>query len=178
MPCKLHFCSVYKIALSFIAIIGIAGFSKEKSPVILAEKVPAFTAISASGDTVSIGKMKGNMVLIDFWASWNQPSRKNNLTTLKLYEKYRASSLRKKRKFMVVQISLDTRVDLWRTAIFRDNLYWKTHICDFKGWNSPYVSQFQFKRIPTNMLIDTAGNIIARDIWGFQLDSALSVWMN
>lgn len=177
MPCKLHFCSVYKIALSFIAVIGFAGFSNEKSPGMPAEKVPVFTAITASGDTVSVEKMRGNLVLIDFWASWNQPSRRNNQTTLKLYEKYRAASLRKRRKFMVVQISLDTRVDLWRTAIHRDNLYWKTHICDFKGWNSPYVTQFQFKRIPTNLLVDTAGNIIARDIWGSRLDSALSVWM-
>ncbi|MES2778412.1 MAG: TlpA disulfide reductase family protein [Bacteroidota bacterium] len=168
---------MHKIALSILAVIGFTGFSSEKAPSLLGEKVPLFTAISLSGDTVSMEKLKGNLVLLDFWASWNQPSRKNNLTTLKLYEKYRAVSLRKRRKFIVIQISLDTRADLWRTAIHRDNLYWKTHICDLKGWNSPYVSQFQFKRIPTNLLIDTAGNIIARDIWESRLDSALSVWM-
>lgn len=177
MPCKLHFCTVYKIALSFIAIIVFAGFSEEKAPNVVSEKAPVFTAIAASGDTISTEKMKGNVVLIDFWASWDQTSRKNNLTTQKLYEKYRASSLRKKRKFIVVQISIDTRLELWRTAIFRDNLYWKTHICDFKGWNSPYVTQFQFKSIPANMLIDPEGNIIARNIWESRLDSTLSVWM-
>lgn len=177
MLSKLHFCSVYKIALTTLAIIGLAGFSREKSPSVMAEKSPVFTAIAASGDTISIEKLRGNLVLIDFWASWNQPSRKNNQTTLKLYEKYRAISLRKKRKFVVVQVSLDTRPDLWRTAISRDNLYWKTHICDFKGWNSPYVSLFQFKRIPTNLLLDTSGNIITRDVWGSRLDSTLAVWM-
>lgn len=171
-----HFCSVYKIALSSL-IIGLVGFSNPMSPAKTADKVPVFTAIAASGDTVSIEKLRGSIVLIDFWASWNQPSRKNNQTTLRLYEKYRAASLRKKRKFIVVQISLDTRPDLWRTAISKDNLYWKTHICDFKGWNSPYVNLFQFKRIPTNVLVDTVGNIIARDLWGTRLDSTLSVWM-
>jgi thiol-disulfide isomerase/thioredoxin len=174
---KLHFCSVYKIALIVLVLIGLASFSWKSVTNVNAEKAPIFTAITASGDTVSIEKLRGNLVLVDFWASWNQPSRKNNQVTLKLYEKYRAVSLRKKRKFIVVQISLDTRPNLWRTAISKDNLYWKTHICDFKGWNSPYVSQFKFKRIPTNILIDTSGNVITRDIWGSQLDSALSVWM-
>ena len=177
MKPKLHFCSVYKIALSILAVAGFAGFVNEKSPRAVAEKAPLFTAIAASGDTVSIENMRGNLVLVDFWASWNQPSRRNNQTTLKIYEKYRAISLRKKRKFIVVQISLDTRPDLWRTAIIRDNVYWKTHICDFKGWESPFVKQFQFKRLPTNMLIDTSGNVITRDVWGSRLDSTLAVWM-
>ncbi len=177
MKLKLHFCSVYKIALSLIAVIGLTGFSNEKIQQVPIEKAPVFTAVSLTGDTVSIERLRGNIVLVDFWASWNQPSRKNNQTTLKLYEKYRASSLRKKKKFIVVQVSLDTRENLWRTAIIKDNLYWKTHICDFKGWSSPFVAHYQFKRIPTNILIDTAGNVIAHDIWESRLDSALAVWM-
>jgi hypothetical protein len=143
------------------------------APVIPGKQAPSLTAITLSGDTLCLDSLHGNIVLIDFWASWNVPSRRNNLTTKKIYEKYRAASLRKRRKFMVIQIALDTRSDLLQTAISKDNLYWKTHVCDFKGWKSPYVSLFNLRRIPTNFLIDTSGIIVAKDVWEADLDSEL-----
>lgn len=116
-------------------------------------------------------------MLIDFWASWNTPSRRHNLSTQKIYEKYRALSLRKKRKFVVIQIALDTKPDLLSTAISKDNLYWKTHLCDFKGWESPYISQFQLRKVPSNFLLDTAGIIVAKDVWETNLDKAVGQLM-
>jgi peroxiredoxin len=144
------------------------------TPVSPGNQAPHFSAITLNGDTLNLDSLHGNIVLIDFWASWNVPSRRNNLTTKKLYEKYRAASLRKKRKFMVIQISLDTRQDLLQSAISKDNLYWKTHVCDFLGWKSPYVSLFNLRRIPTNFLIDTSGTIVAKDVWEGELDNQLN----
>ncbi len=155
-------------------LLAVLGKGWLDNPVTPGNQAPHFAATTLYGDTLNLDSLHGNIVLIDFWASWNVPSRKNNLTTKKLYEKYRAASLRKKRKFMVIQISLDTRSDLLQAAISKDNLYWKTHICDFKGWKSPYVSLFHLRRIPTNFLIDTAGVIVAKDVWEGVLDSELS----
>jgi thiol-disulfide isomerase/thioredoxin len=176
---KLHFCNVFKTGIALFISICSPGFIflPAQQPSDEPQKAPGFTAIAMSGDTVSLAQYRGNLVLLDFWASWNQPSRKHNRATVKLYEKYRALSLRKKRKFVVLQVSLDEREDFWRTAITKDNLYWRTHICDFKGWNSPFVSLYNFRRIPTNVLIDTAGNIVGRDLWEERLDSALNVLM-
>jgi thiol-disulfide isomerase/thioredoxin len=176
LECKLHFCSVFKTGIALFVTLFSLGYSLKQERVV-PQPAPVFTAITSMGDTLSLSGYRGNIVLLDFWASWNQPSRKHNLTTVKLYETYRSASLRKKRKFIVVQVSLDTRQDLWKTAIIKDNLYWKTHICDLKGWNSPFVALYNFRRIPTNVLIDTSGNIIGRDLWESSLDSALSVLM-
>ena len=139
----------------------------------MGELAPNFSGITISGDSLSLVSFRGNIVLVDFWASWNQPSRRNNLATRKILEKYRALSLRKKRKFLVVQISIDTKPDLLTTAISKDNLYWKTQLCDYKGWESKYVEQFMIRRVPANFLIDTAGYIIAKDIWSFTLDTTI-----
>lgn len=168
---------MFKTGIALFVSLFSLGYSLTPEPSAIPEQAPVFTAITSMGDTLRLSSYRGSLVLLDFWASWNQPSRKHNHSTVKLYEKYRAMSLRKKRKFVVVQVSLDTREDLWKTAIIKDNLYWRTHICDFKGWNSPFVSMYHFKRIPTNVLIDTAGNIVARDIWENSLDSALNVLM-
>jgi thiol-disulfide isomerase/thioredoxin len=173
---KPHFCSVFKAGIAFIFLVCAVVYSAGQEPSVPV-KAPLFTAVTAYGDTLSLANQRGNIVLLDFWTSWNQPSRKHNLTTVKIYEKYRAVSLRKKKKFVVIQVSLDTREDLWRAVLIKDNLYWKTHICDLKGWNSPFVSLYDLKRIPTNFLIDTAGNVVGKDLWENRLDSALGVWM-
>lgn len=148
-----------------------------QQPLSVGQKTPLLQAVSLSGDTIELNNYKGSIVLVSFWASWNLPSRKHNLSIKRIYEKYRALSLRKKRKFIVVQISIDTREDLLRNAISKDNLYWRTHICDYKGWKSDYVSLFNINSIPTNFLIDTAGIIIAKNIWETQLDETLQSLM-
>jgi peroxiredoxin len=147
--------------------------ARVQQPLAIGQKMPNFKSVTISGDTIELAQYKGKIVLIDCWASWNIPSRKHNLSTKRLYEKYRAISLRKKQKFIVVQISLDTREDLLRNAISKDNLYWRAHICDYKGWKSKYVGLFNINSIPTNYLIDTAGIIVAKNIWETQLDERL-----
>jgi peroxiredoxin len=140
----------------------------------IGDKIPDFRAISIWGDTLYRSDFEGNIVLIDFWASWNLPSRKHNLGTKKIYEKYRALSLRKKRKFIVVQVSLDNRKDLLETAISKDNLYWKTQFCDYKGWKSPLIDRFGITKLPSNFLINTEGIIVAKNVWEANLDNALA----
>ncbi len=144
-----------------------------QQPIAVGQKAPDFSGITIYGDTLDTAAYKGGVILVDFWASWSLPARKHNLTTKKIYEKYRGLSIRKKRQFTVVQFSLDMRRDLLYIASSKDNLPWRSQICDYKGWYSPYVSLFNVKKLPANFLIDTAGVIIATDIWGDDLEAAV-----
>lgn len=165
------------LLFTFFIAIGCGLYAWIQQPCAIGQKAPNFAAQTIYGDTLSLEKYKGNIVLLDFWASWNTGSRRHNLTTRKTYEKYRAISLRKKRKFIIIQVSLDTRPDLHTTAISKDNLYWKTHVCDYKGWHSDYTTLFNINRLPTNFLIDTAGIIVAKDVWDANLDEQLQTLM-
>ncbi len=165
------------LLFTFFIAIGCGLYAWIQQPCAIGQKAPNFAAQTIYGDTLSLEKYRGNIVLLDFWASWNTASRRHNLTTRKTYEKYRAISLRKKRKFIIIQVSLDTRPDLHTTAISKDNLYWKTHVCDYKGWHSDYTTLFNINRLPTNFLIDTAGIIVAKDVWDANLDEQLQTLM-
>jgi peroxiredoxin len=165
------------ILLSLLIVIGM-NTAWVQQPISIGQLAPNFTARSIYGDTITLESYKGGVVLLDFWSSWNGSSRKHNLSTKKIYEKYRAFSLRKKKKFTVIQVSLDTRMDLLSIAISKDNIYWRNHICDFKGWYSAYVALYDVKKLPTNFLIDTAGVIVAKDIWENSLDEAIKNQMD
>lgn len=166
-----------KILKACVAILLFLVSVGGSEPAQVGKRAPSIETISIYGDSIQLKSLEGSIVLVDFWSSWNIPSRKHNLTTRKLYEKYRAQSLRKKRKFVVIQVSLDMRSDLLQTAISKDNLYWRSHICDYKGWKSPLVSAFNVHKLPANFLLDTSGVIIAKDIWNEALDEALKTQM-
>lgn len=173
-----YVCIVLKKSLPLIGCLLICtGYAWMQEPVVTGQKSPIITGITLNGDTLDSSRLKGGVVLVDFWASWNAPSRKHNLTTRKIYEKYRGLSIRKKRQFSVIQISLDTRRDLLNIAISKDALPWPSQLCDFKGWYSPYVSLFNVKKLPANFLIDTSGVIIATDVWGTDLEASVKKQM-
>jgi thiol-disulfide isomerase/thioredoxin len=173
----MHFCMVIAIYFSLWLSNVFANFLPVTEKVSVGTMAPAIVAVALTGDTLSLEKLRGNIVLVDFWASWNQPSRQHNLTTLKLYERYRALSLRKKKKFVVIQISLDTKPDLFDAAVRKDNLYWRNHLCDFKGWRGHLVNAYGIQRLPANFLIDTSGMVVAKDVWESTLDKALQQYM-
>jgi peroxiredoxin len=139
------------------------------------DPLPAFRLESVNGEMISNDSLKGNLIVWTFWASWNQPSRKNNIEMVKLYEKYRQLNFLKKRKVLFITFSLDTQADLWKIALLKDDLHWKMNICDFKGWESPIVEQFKVSRLPTNFIAGKDGKIVAKNIWGRELDSVLTV---
>lgn len=127
-------------------------------------------ALSGNMNTDSL---RGHILVVDVWASWNAPSRRHNLQLIKLYEKYRQINFRRDRQVIFLSISLDTQQDMWLIARAKDDLHWPYNFCDFKGWESPLVPALNLKRVPSNFLVNEQGIIIARDIWGTPLDSTL-----
>ncbi len=130
-----------------------------------------FTQNDTSGNPVKFDSFKGKYVLVDFWASWCGPCRAENPNVLKAYNAY------KDKGFTVVGISLDNKADNWKKAIREDKMPW-TQLSDLKGWKNDVSTDFGIQSIPSNLLIDPSGKIIARDIRGAMLENKLKQLMN
>lgn len=129
-------------------------------------EAPDLVGPTPDGDTYSLSKMRGKYVLIDFWASWCGPCRRENPNVVALYNKYKAKG------FEILGVSLDREEGAWKKAIEQDNLTWP-HISDLKGWKSDHAALYSVNSIPQTLLLDPQGKIIQRNLRGEQLADKL-----
>lgn len=113
-----------------------------------------FTLPDPEGRPVSLSDYTGQVVLLDFWASWCAPCRQENPNLVRLYETYNEEG------FDIVSVSLDKLRDRWSQAIEEDNLKWKGHCSDLKGWESDLSMMYGIFEIPSSLLIGRDGFII------------------
>jgi len=126
---------------------------------------PVSVLPDTAGNTRSIYK-NGEYTLIDFWASWCQPCRKENLALKKIFDKYHTIG------FTITSISLDSRKLLWKNAIKQDKMTW-LQLSDLKGWDGICPQVYGVKTIPMNFLINKEGVIVAKNLSPDQLDNLL-----
>ncbi len=125
-----------------------------------------FTLASNEGKMISLSSLKGKIVLIDFWASWCGPCRKENPNVVKVYQKYHPKG------FEILAVSLDDKKDKWLEAIAKDGLPWY-HVSDLKGWESDVAKAYGVDAIPFTVLLDKEGKIIAKGLRGKTLEAKL-----
>lgn len=129
---------------------------------------PEFTQNDTLGHPVSLSSFRGKYVLLDFWASWCGPCRKENPFVVKAYHRF------KDRNFTIVSISLDKPgdKDRWIKAINEDGLTW-VHLSNLEYWNSGVTKLYKVASIPMNFLIDPEGKIVAKGLREEEVEIAL-----
>ena len=128
---------------------------------------PLFTQNDVDGKPVSLGDLKGKVVLVDFWASWCHPCRGENPNLVKQYQMY------KNKGFIILSVSLDSKKENWENAIKQDGLTW-LHVSDLKGWGNAVGRLYGVRAVPACFLVGTDGKIIANDLRGETLNSKLA----
>lgn len=128
---------------------------------------PELNFQSPTGETITLESLRGNYVLIDFWASWCRPCRMENPNVVALYNKYHDDG------FTVYSVSLDKSKANWENAIIQDGLVWPNHVSDLKQWQTEATQIYGFSGIPYTVLIDPEGKIIAKKLRGAALEDML-----
>lgn len=128
---------------------------------------PDFTQNKIDGKPMKLSDLRGKVVLLDFWASWCGPCRRENPNVVTNYNKY------KDKGFTVMSVSLDKDKNAWLAAIEKDGLTWENHVSDLKQWGNEVAKQYQVSGIPFTILIDKEGKIIATNVRGDDLRNYL-----
>ncbi len=131
------------------------------------QPAPEISLPNPEGKIVPLSSMKGQYVLVDFWAKWCGPCRKENPNVVAAYQKY------KDKGFTVYGVSLDRSREDWLQAIEEDNLTW-THVSDLKYWQSEAAKTYNITGIPFSLLLDPNGIIVAKNLRGAALHQKLA----
>lgn len=128
---------------------------------------PEIALNNPKGMPLRLSALKGRVVLVDFWASWCGPCRKENPNVVRLYKKFRSKG------FEVFSVSLDEDPAAWKAAIEKDGLIWSNHVSDQMGWKTPLIQAYGFNAIPYTVLLNREGNIVGVGLRGAELERKL-----
>lgn len=118
------------------------------------------------GKEIALSSVKGKYILIDFWASWCGPCRRESKVIAGLYDKY------KDKGFEIYGVSLDSEKELWLNAVEKDERIW-TNVSSLQGFETPATFEYAVTALPAKFVIDANGKIVAKNLHGRELEDKI-----
>ena len=134
---------------------------------------PNFTSTTPNGESLSLNDIKGKVTIIEFWAAWCGPCRRENPNIVKVYNKYHEKGLE------IIGVSLDgTRRQqdpkaAWLKAVEDDKLIWH-HVSSLQYFNDPVAQLYNINSIPASFILDEDGKIVAKKLRGEALEKQIA----
>ena len=128
---------------------------------------PDFKGVTLNGDTLSLHGIKARVKLLDFWASWCEPCRRETPNVRKIYQKYHDKGLE------IIGVSLDDKKQEWAKAMKNDKVTWP-NVSDLKGKNSEIAARYFIRGIPHTILLDEDNRIVAKNLRGKALEKKIA----
>ncbi len=158
----------------FISVLALFSCKEEKKEITvfgtnIGDYAPTFTAPTPDGNSFSTASLESKVTILDFWASWCGPCRKENPNVVRMYNQYHDKGLE------IVGVSLDKagQKDRWLKAIEQDKLTWK-HVSNLQGWQEPIAQTYGVRSIPATYILDKDGKIVAKNLRGKALEDKVA----